>query len=279
MSLYSKVTKAPQIDLITLAYMVKGACDNGDRLERVVTEMQTSELTVIQELIDLVHCVDDAFYELEEGSFDACFAYDVAEPAGHWIMEEAHKRGHMPSPGEVLDQARLLTRAHVYEKTQERKVAESQGRQTSSEENSLNAKLNSLVGDPSALMVIVAAAQHPRYIEVMDATGSEVNALRPIIDLALKVDDWCNRLLAQNDGTFSQSPFAPEYMVLEQMGKWIIDRLAAMKDADETSLEGIGNDRELPISFEEALVFARKQVTEATGFPFESPVTYKEPVA
>lgn len=139
-----------------------------------------------------------------------------------------------------------------------------------------------IVNDPSPLMVIVGAAQHPRYTEVMDATGSEVNALRPIINLAVQVDDWCNRLISQNDDVFETNPFASEYMVLEELGKWIIERLGEIKDIDEDRLvdSAFSDPDDFPITLGEALAFARTQVTEVTGFQFASPEdtpTYKEP--
>lgn len=138
---------------------------------------------------------------------------------------------------------------------------------------------NDIVEDSHPLMTIVAAAQHPRYIEVMDAIGCESRALGPIIELAMQVNDWCVRVIHQNNDVFETSPFAPEYLVLEEMGKWIIDRLAEMLDAGE-GINDIGNGSDLPITYEQALTFARQQITETTGIQFASPETtpvYKEP--
>lgn len=124
-----------------------------------------------------------------------------------------------------------------------------------------------IVGDPSALMTIVGAVQHKRYSEVIEEVGSEINFLRPVIEMALYVDEWLNELIKLNQSTFESRPFASEYVVLEALGGWIIDQLIDMGKAG-VHLHDIGNGTDMPIAMSEALDFARERITKETGFKF-----------
>lgn len=107
------------------------------------------------------------------------------------------------------------------------------------------------MSNPNPMMLLIGAAQHPRYIEVADESGCERDFVSDLIDLAEGIEPWGRALIAKNPEKFNEHPFAFEYTVQEALGRWIIESIA-------TNL-----DRKIPdpfaISLDDCKAFSRLQ--------------------
>ncbi|GED41219.1 hypothetical protein [Cobetia marina] len=104
---------------------------------------------------------------------------------------------------------------------------------------------------PNPMMLLIGAAQHPRYVEVADESDCERDFVGDLIELAEGIEPWGRRLIAKNHDHFEEHPFAFEYTVQEALGRWIVESIA-------TNL-----DRKTPnpfaISLDDCKAFARLQ--------------------
>lgn len=100
-------------DSITIAFLALGAKDSEhfDELAK-----QYGQVEAIDRVIGFAKDVDGRFDSVNERSqFYGCFAYDVAEPLGDWIVEMAFEEESFPSPAQVLFKAEALMREHMPE--------------------------------------------------------------------------------------------------------------------------------------------------------------------
>lgn len=107
------------------------------------------------------------------------------------------------------------------------------------------------MSNPNPMMLLIGAAQHPRYIEVADESDCERDFVADLIELAEGIEPWGRNLIQRHHDRFEEHPFAFEYTVQEALGQWIVESIA-------TNL-----DRKTPnpfaISLDDCKAFARQQ--------------------
>ncbi|TDX26771.1 hypothetical protein DFO67_11536 [Modicisalibacter xianhensis] len=100
-------------DSITIAYLAIGAKRNESfaGLAKVYGEVET-----IDRVISFAEALDGRFEVVNDrNQFDGCFAYDVAEPLGDWIVDLALQEDDFPSQHRVLSKAEVFIREHMPE--------------------------------------------------------------------------------------------------------------------------------------------------------------------